>query len=37
MPIFSPKERDALPYVLVVLLAFLVGVGFLIFAVMTGP
>jgi hypothetical protein len=37
MPIFTPKERDALPYVLFVLAAFLVAVGFLVFAVMTGP
>jgi hypothetical protein len=36
MRILSPKERDALPYVLFVLVAFVVAVGFLVFAVMTG-
>jgi hypothetical protein len=37
MRLFGPKEREALPYVLIVLTAFLVGLGFLVFAVMTGP
>ena len=37
MQILGPREKDALPYVLVVLAAFLLGLGFLVFAVMTGP
>jgi cytoskeletal protein RodZ len=37
MRFLGPKEREVLPYVLVVLAAFLLGLGFLVFAVMTGP
>ena len=37
MPILGPREREALPFVLIVLAAFLVGIGFLVFAVITGP
>ena len=37
MKFLGPREREALPYVLVVVFAFLVGLGFLAFAVATGP
>ena len=37
MPFLGPREKDALPFVLLVLAAFLVGLGFLVFIVLTGP
>ena len=37
MTILGPKEREALPFVMIVLAAFLVGIGFLVFIVIAGP
>ena len=37
MQILGPREKDALPFVLIVVAAFLLGVTLLVISVMTGP
>jgi hypothetical protein len=35
--ILGPREKDALPFVLIVMAAFLLGLAFLVVSVMIGP
>jgi hypothetical protein len=37
MQILGPKEKDALPFVMIVFLAFLVGLAFLVVSITLGP
>jgi len=36
MKLLGPREREALPFVLIVLAAFLLGLAFLVFSVLVG-
>jgi len=37
MRLLGPREKDALPYVLVVVAAFLLGLAFLVVSIAVGP
>jgi hypothetical protein len=37
MRILGPREKDALPFVLIVMAGFLIGLAFLVFIVIVGP